>query len=73
MLRHALQLYAQILSFQETLEAFNADPQGQKDNLDESIKGIHKLVDSVTNDLDNKEQSSKGHDAISATFAACKT
>lgn len=64
--------YAQILGFQETLEAFKADPQGQKDNLDESIKGIHKLVDSVTNDLDNKQQSSKGRDAISATLAAAK-
>jgi hypothetical protein len=64
--------YAQILSFQQTLEAYKADPEGQKDNLDKSVKAIHKLVDSVTKDLDRKQESSEGRDAISTTLAIAK-
>jgi len=61
--------YAQILSFQETLEAFKADPDGQRGNLDKSIRTIHQLVGSVTKDFENKQQSGEGRDAISATLA----
>ena len=54
------------------MEAYKADPEGQKDNLDKSVKAIHKLVDSVTKDLDRKQESSEGRDAISTTLAIAK-
>jgi hypothetical protein len=56
--------YALILSLQNALEAFKADPQGQKDNLNKSVQALQNFVRSVTPELNTDEARKAVGDAL---------
>jgi hypothetical protein len=55
-----------MLQFRNALEAYKQDPNGQKDNLDASVKILKSFVRSITPELNTEEQ----RKVVSAAFSS---